>query len=280
MSELTTEQSSRERLHGFSREDLEAIADGLAGYERTVNVGNVTGEGDSLLESTTAAAARFIRSALSGSAESGPVAPNLGDGYEPTMNIHATPGTKVRFRAGGGYPYEGKHAEEAGFVKNEVYTVKRCDIGHSKTEVLFDELPGRWNSALFADIALPAQAVGVVTDAMRKAFDDRNNSLEADERDGIIAAILALAAPMPQPEGETSGCMANEAAYGEAGNPVIDELTDFVVSRWHAEVKNRPLVNKNRRPLDDAWRQILRHLGVDDRARLGPTHDELLEGFE
>ena len=32
-----------------------------------------------------------------------------------------------------------------------------------------------------------------VTDAMRKAFDDRNNSLEADERDDIIAAVLALA---------------------------------------------------------------------------------------
>lgn len=35
-----------------------------------------------------------------------------------------------------------------------------------------------------------------VTDAMRKAFDDRNNSLEADERDSIIAAILALAHPI------------------------------------------------------------------------------------
>ena len=30
---------------GFSREDLEAVADGLDGYEKTVNVGNVTGGG-------------------------------------------------------------------------------------------------------------------------------------------------------------------------------------------------------------------------------------------
>lgn len=60
-------------LHGFSREDLEAIAEGLDTYERTVNVGNVTGEGDCHLESTTAAAARFIRSALA--APSQPVAP-------------------------------------------------------------------------------------------------------------------------------------------------------------------------------------------------------------
>ena len=49
---------------GFSREDLEAAADGLDGYEKTVNVGNVTGEGDDHLESTTAYAARFIRAML------------------------------------------------------------------------------------------------------------------------------------------------------------------------------------------------------------------------
>lgn len=56
-------------MHGFAREDLEAIADGLDGYERTVNVGNVAGTGDHLLESTTAAAARFIRAALADRAE-------------------------------------------------------------------------------------------------------------------------------------------------------------------------------------------------------------------
>lgn len=54
----------RKALHGFDREDLDAIADGLDGYDKTVNVGEVTGEGDQLLESTTAAAARFIRAVL------------------------------------------------------------------------------------------------------------------------------------------------------------------------------------------------------------------------
>lgn len=49
---------------GFPREDLEAIASGLDGYDKTVNVGNTTGAGDELLESTTAAAARFIRASL------------------------------------------------------------------------------------------------------------------------------------------------------------------------------------------------------------------------
>lgn len=53
-------------------------------------------------------------------------------------------------------------------------------------------------------------------------------------------------------------------------------LIDWVVNRWHDEVANRPLVNIHRRSLDDTWRQVLRHLGVDDEARLGPRHDDLL----
>lgn len=57
---------------GFSREDLEAVADGLDGYEKTVNVGNVTGGGDDHLESTTAYAARFIRAMLAGAPEAKP----------------------------------------------------------------------------------------------------------------------------------------------------------------------------------------------------------------
>lgn len=57
---------------GFSREDLEAVADGLDGYEKTVNVGNVTGEGDDHLESTTAYAARFIRTMLAAAPEPKP----------------------------------------------------------------------------------------------------------------------------------------------------------------------------------------------------------------
>ncbi len=52
-------------------------------------------------------------------------------------------------------------------------------------------------------------------------------------------------------------------------------LIDWAVERWNAEVKYRPMVNIHRRSLDDAWRQVLRYLGVDDRERLGPTHDEL-----
>lgn len=52
-------------------------------------------------------------------------------------------------------------------------------------------------------------------------------------------------------------------------------LVAWVVERWKSEVSNRPLVNVHRRSLDDTWRQMLRHLGADDVALLGPTHDTL-----
>ncbi|WP_304308108.1 hypothetical protein [Pseudacidovorax intermedius] len=55
------------------------------------------------------------------------------------------------------------------------------------------------------------------------------------------------------------------------------QLADWAAERWHAEVAQRPLENVHRRSLDDTWRQVLRYLGVDDRVRLGPTHDELLQ---
>jgi hypothetical protein len=72
-------------------------------------------------------------------------------------------------------------------------------------------------------------------------------------------------------------CLAQAAEARAAIDAREQELIDWVVARWHAEVANRPLVNVHRRSLDGAWRQMLRHFGVDDRARLGPTHDDLLE---
>ncbi|MGJ4857024.1 hypothetical protein ACN6KF_003008 [Labrys sp. La1] len=50
----------------------------------------------------------------------------------------------------------------------------------------------------------------------------------------------------------------------------------WAVSRWNAEVANRPLVNVHRRSLDDAWRQVIRHFGGDPEALCGAAHDELL----
>ena len=51
----------------------------------------------------------------------------------------------------------------------------------------------------------------------------------------------------------------------------------WAVSRWRAEVENRPLVNIHRRSLDDSWRQVIRHFGGDPVALCGPSHDDLLD---
>lgn len=58
--------------------------------------------------------------------------------------------------------------------------------------------------------------------------------------------------------------------------PVQPNLLSWAVDRWLAEVSNRPLVNKNRRTLDDTWRQVIRFAGGDPDELLGPSHDVLL----
>jgi hypothetical protein len=55
-----------------------------------------------------------------------------------------------------------------------------------------------------------------------------------------------------------------------------EKLLDFAVSRWRAEVANRPLKNIHRRALDDTWRQVIRYAGGEPEALIGPSHDELL----
>lgn len=50
----------------------------------------------------------------------------------------------------------------------------------------------------------------------------------------------------------------------------------WAISRWQAEVQNRPLINVHRRSLDDAWRQVIRYFGGDPDALVGPSHDALL----
>ena len=61
---------------------------------------------------------------------------------------------------------------------------------------------------------------------------------------------------------------------------VPDELLAWAVSRWESEVRHRPLVNKNRRSLDDTWRQVIRFAGGDPDALLGPAHDALLAALQ
>lgn len=57
----------------------------------------------------------------------------------------------------------------------------------------------------------------------------------------------------------------------------IKDALAWAVSRWEAEVKNRPLKSIHRRSLDTTWRQVIRYLGGNDRALCGPTHDDLSE---
>lgn len=58
--------------------------------------------------------------------------------------------------------------------------------------------------------------------------------------------------------------------------PGGSDLLSWAVERWNREVKNRPLVNVNRRTLDETWRQVIRYAGGDDRELIGPAHDELV----
>jgi hypothetical protein len=56
-----------------------------------------------------------------------------------------------------------------------------------------------------------------------------------------------------------------------------DALISWGVSRWNDEVKKRPMQNVYRSVLDCAWRQVIRHVGGDDVALLGPTNGDLKE---
>lgn len=67
-----------------------------------------------------------------------------------------------------------------------------------------------------------------------------------------------------------------KAISARAFYSVTGELAVWAVSRWNAEVKDRPLNNVHRRALDDTWRQVIRNLGEDDVTLLGPRHDDLV----
>ncbi len=128
-------------------------------------------------------------------------------------------------------------------------------------------LTREWDRAL-GNTRSPATVAQPVTDEQIRRLFVAHGHLYAGWLE-LGRSILALRSPsdaaQPCP---SQGC-------GGDGGEATQALIEWVASRWHAEVANRPLVNVHRRSLDDSWRQILRHLGVDDRARLGPTHDEL-----
>ena len=73
---------------------------------------------------------------------------------------------------------------------------------------------------------------------------------------------------------ELGGAMCE--AYILAAGQATEELMAWAVAGWRREVENRPLKNVHRRSLDTVWRQVIRRLGGDDVALIGPSHDDLL----
>lgn len=109
-------------------------------------------------------------------------------------------------------------------------------------------------------------------DLLKTEFDDH----EEDQRGGAYVENWEIGGISIERICDCTPVAAQQAPTGQqAGTVDRQGLIDWVAERWHAEVANRPMVNVHRRSLDDTWRQMLRHLGVDARSRLGPTHDEL-----
>lgn len=74
------------------------------------------------------------------------------------------------------------------------------------------------------------------------------------------------------PEVLTAVC---ECLNGEPAQN-LQQLCDWAVASWKLEVQDRPLINKNRRTLDDTWRQVIRFAGGDPDVLIGPAHDVLV----
>lgn len=66
------------------------------------------------------------------------------------LPLSSIPGTKVVFAFGlNGWPHDNKRAREL-LELGAVYTVKRIEVGDSTSNVYLDEIPGSFNSVLFA----------------------------------------------------------------------------------------------------------------------------------
>ncbi|AWB21194.1 hypothetical protein DA075_09945 [Methylobacterium currus] len=175
------------------------------------------------------------------------------------------------------------------------------------------EAEGRDASAARDEVRQPADEVGAPQDVPQadpsseiegliKARDvaehQRNCLFEflhgASVRLGVINPDVACTAPQlmtameayfdhlqstPSPQGGTVGRDPQQVhdtnSNGEATGRDAAHL-EWAVSRWNAEVANRPVRNVHRRALDDTWRQAIRRFGGDPDALVGPSHDALI----
>ena len=55
------------------------------------------------------------------------------------------------------------------------------------------------------------------------------------------------------------------------------DVIDFAVERWYAEVSARPLNNIHRSALDSSWRSLIEWAGGDPEMLIGPKHQDLVE---
>jgi hypothetical protein len=92
-----------------------------------------------------------------------------------------------------------------------------------------------------------------------------------------IAARLIdeICAIVPAPSAAAIQLTAERDNWKRWCEEVEGQALVWAVERWNDEVKNRPLINKNRRTLDDTWRQVIRHFGGDPGLLVGKSHDEL-----
>lgn len=60
----------------------------------------------------------------------------------------------------------------------------------------------------------------------------------------------------------------------------MPEVIDWAVSKWQAEVANRPLVNIHRGRLDRVWREVITFAGGDAVALIGFDHDTIIESMQ
>jgi len=65
------------------------------------------------------------------------------------MNIYAKAGQKVRYTCRGGYEEQRAHIESLGVRAGDVLTVFFTQVGRGSTGVVFEEIEGIHNSAMF-----------------------------------------------------------------------------------------------------------------------------------
>ena len=181
-------------LFGFDRDDLEAIADGLeTGYEKGVDVGGspLDGNGANLIESTTAAAARFIRAALASPAVS-------------QMDVSQSPLTDEQLDQIARAYFAEEYAQ--GHVKNAIHDA-------------FVEA-GR---AALARAPLPAEAVAIRWPGRRGGkweFADINDTVAAEVLQNPKLERLYLAAPAQA--GDVRNCLVPTGEeYAEKNQRVV-----------------------------------------------------------